>query len=385
MHLVVFSHKDIWPDAQSPTGFVTDGGFPFQMKAVSELADQTTLLLPLSPLAKPVGLIPLVGHQVQIKTLSPLKGRGWKRKARVPFWFLRNSLTMWRAFRQSDAVHAAIPGDVGTVGILLAKLFRKPLFVRYCGNWLVSKTKLERFWKWLMRHSNQPYQVMLATGSTPEPPAPDAPHIDWIFSTSLNRAQMKALRERERHFPGNAPRFVIVGRQEQAKGTGILIRAIQTLLPTYPGCHLDVIGDGSALASFKQIAQELGLSDRITFHGKIPQPKVIEHLQNAHLFVFPTYSSEGFPKVVLEALASGLPVVTTKVSALPMLLANGGGVLMDEASPDACQRAILEALKDSQHYLTLSQQACDIAQNYSLEAWRDKIGEHLKKAWRSVS
>lgn len=381
MHLVVYSHKDIWPDPASEFGFVTDGGFSFQMKAISELFDQTTLVLPLSPKAKPKGLIPLQGKNLRIQPLSPLRGKGWHRKLRLPYWFLRNSLTLSRSLHKADAVHAAIPGDVGTFGMVFGRLSGKPLFVRYCGNWMVTQTVLERFWKWFMRSCTKPHQVMLATGASLQPPSPEAPHVQWIFSSSVSQAQMLRLRGTVRQHPGLAPRVIIVGRQEQAKGTAILIQALHDLLPEYPGLSLEVVGDGGALAEFKDLTARLQMTDRVAFLGKIPQPQVIEHLQKAHLFCFPTYSSEGFPKVVLEALACGLPVVTTKVSALPMVIGQGGGVLMEEATPGSCKSAIKQVLDQKDQYPLLSQQALDVAKNYSLEAWRDQIGTYLSQAW----
>lgn len=381
MQVVVFSHKDIWADADAPFGYVTDGGFPFQMKAISQLFDKTTLLLPLAYWEKPAGVTPLVGHNINVVPLSPIRGKGWRRKLRMIFWCLHNGRIIWRHFRRADAIHAAIPGDVGTVGMILAKLFRKKLFVRYCGNWMVSKTGMERFWKWMMRGLRQPHQVMLATGGAETPPDAGAPHIHWIFSTSLDREQMAELRGTVKEHPGDAPRLIIVGRQEQAKGTGFLIEALPELLKNYPNLHLDIVGDGGDLANFKASTQALDLNDRVTFWGKLPHPQVIERLRQAHVFVFPTYSSEGFPKVVLEALACGLPVATTRVSALPMVIGQGGGVLMDEASTEQVVATVEAILESPQGFSQLSQEALKVASQYALEAWRDAIGSHLEKAW----
>jgi hypothetical protein len=74
-------------------------------------------------------------------------------------------------------------------------------------------------------------------------------------------------------------------------------------------------------------------------------------------------------------------VVTTKVSALPMVIGQGGGVLMEDATPTSCKSAIKQVLDQKDQYPLLSQQALDVAKNYSLEAWRDQIGTYLSQAW----
>lgn len=381
MNVVVFSHKDIWADADAPFGYVTDGGFTFQMKAISQLFDHTTLLLPRSPKPKPVGTVPLVGHNITVVPLSPIRGKGWRRKLRMLGWVLRNFRLIWRHLRRADAVHAAIPGDVGTVGMILARLLRKNLLVRYCGNWLVSKTATERFLKNFMRACRRSHHVMLATGGAVTPPDSQAAHIHWIFSTSLDQAQMAELRGTVKTYPGTAPRIVTVGRQEEAKGTRFLIEALPDLKQQFPELHLDVIGDGSYLPQLKSLAERLNLNAHITFWGKLPHPQVIEKLRQAHVFGFPTYSSEGFPKVVLEALACGLPVATTRVSALPLVIGQGGGVLMEKATTADTRMALERILADATHYQSLSRQALEVASQYSLEAWRDAIGARLEKAW----
>jgi glycosyltransferase involved in cell wall biosynthesis len=108
---------------------------------------------------------------------------------------------------------------------------------------------------------------------------------------------------------------------------------------------------------------------------------VIELLQQADLFCYPTRASEGFPKVVLEALACGLPVVTTPVSVLPQLIATGCGLIIEEAKPQAVADAVLQAVSDPVRYRAMSAQAVRTAQSYSLESWRDTIGDLLRKAW----
>ena len=108
-------------------------------------------------------------------------------------------------------------------------------------------------------------------------------------------------------------------------------------------------------------------------------------LKRADLFCFPTTSSEGFPKAVLEALACGLPVVSTRVSVLGELVGAGGGTLLDDATPTEVARGIRWCLADVERYEALSSAAVRTAAQYSLERWRDTIASFLTPGWGPLS
>jgi glycosyltransferase involved in cell wall biosynthesis len=384
MRLAIVSHKLCWKSENSQSGYATDGGFPLQIKAISELFTQTEVLIPCEGSINNNGLSPLVGKNLEVSPLSVPKGIGLKRKFDIPFWLLRNGRIIWGEIRKADAVHAPIPGDVGTIGMLFALLLRKPLFVRHCGNWLVQRTVAEHFWKWSMEYFAGGRNVMFATGGTEESPSTRNSHIKWIFSTSLNRENIE--RAVVRNYPTNGKiKLITACRLEDRKGVDIVIESLPLILKRFPKVSLDVVGGGSLQNKLKEQAENLGLTKNINFHGKVAQTKVIELMKQAHIFCFPTSASEGFPKVVIEALACGLPVVTTKVSVLPQLIGNNCGVLLNKPTPENVAKGIEEILVDEITYNQFSANAIETAKQYSLENWRDFIGENLRRSWNVSS
>jgi glycosyltransferase involved in cell wall biosynthesis len=381
--LLVVSYKTCWPQPASPSGYATDGGFPFQMRALSELFDATTLLLPCAEGGR-AGEGHLSGRNLSVVPLPAPVGRDLWRKLRFPFWLLANCRLLLREVLRADAVHAPIPGDIGTIGMLLAFLLRKPLFVRYCGNWAVQATAAERFWRWFMERCAGGRVVCLATGEQPDPPSRRNPALNWIFATTLTEQELSRAVTDRTPFPRSTPRLIIACRQERAKGTGVVIESLPLLARQFPGVAFDVVGDGGALAEFKQLAERLGVGRQVMFHGLVGHERVIELMQQADLFCFPTTSSEGFPKAALEALACGLPVVTTNVSALPRLVGGGAGVLLEEATPRAVAEAAAKCLADRAAYQCMARQAVATARQYSLERWRDKIGATLSASWGAL-
>ena len=381
MKLAVISHKTCWLCASSQTGYATDGGFPFQMRVLSQLFDETRLIVPCDSQNKAEGEIHLTGNNLSIVPLSVPKGSDLKRKMQFPFWLAKNFPTIFREVLRADAVHAPIPGDVGTIGMLLAYALRKPLFVRHCGNWTIQTTAAERFWKWFMEKTTGGRNVMLATGGNDEPPSKRNKNVSWIFSTSLTNEELSLYATERKQKPRDHVRLIISCRQETEKGTGVVIESLPLILKEFPNAMLDVVGDGASLIEFKRLSERLGQSSRITFHGKVNHEKVLSLLKQADVFCYPTWASEGFPKAVLEALACGLPVVTTRVSVLPQLIEKGCGVLIDEATPIALVSGVREVLASDDGYVAMSAKAVETAKQFSLEAWRDTLGALLYETW----
>ena len=222
---------------------------------------------------------------------------------------------------------------------------------------------------------------MLATGGAAEAPSAKNPHVKWIFSTSLREHELDAAVPRELPADGGL-RLIISCRQEKGKGTETVIKSLPSILQKFPDATLDVVGDGSFVIELKELAERLELREKVSFHGKVEQARVVALMKQAHVFCFPTQASEGFPKVVLEALASGLPTITTKVSVLPKLIREGGGVLLDEPTASALADAVIRICSDPELYKEMSASAVANARQYSLESWRDFIGDTLRESWR---
>jgi hypothetical protein len=352
------------------------------MRALSQLFDNTTIVVPCQAQNSGSGESPLNGHNLLIVPLSSPSGSGFWRKLGMLFWLVKSGSVLVKEVRRADAVHAPIPGDIGTVGMLLAFFLRKPLFVRHCGNWFVQRTAAEHFWKWFMEKTAGGRNVMLATGgNSGAPPSARNHNVHWIFSTTLTKDELDDCLVPRRNVEPGRLRLIITCRQEKEKGTGELIESLPTLLREFPQLTLDVVGDGGALSEFRRLAAARGVSKEVVFHGKVDHARVLALLRQASLFCYPTRASEGFPKVVLEALACGLPVVTTRVSVLPELVGHDRGVLLDDTTPASLVRAVREIVSDPERYRSMSARAVETARQYSLEEWRDTIGGLLETTW----
>ena len=141
MKLTVISYKVCWaqPD-ETHSGYVTTGGFPYQLRSIANLFDSTTAVLVQTQRPVVAGLKPLTAHNLTVKTVAEPVSKGLARKLGLLLWLPRNVATLWREVAAGDVVHVPVPGDISLIGVFVALAQRKPLFVRHCGMWGNTET-----------------------------------------------------------------------------------------------------------------------------------------------------------------------------------------------------------------------------------------------------
>lgn len=380
MKLVVFSHKECWQSKDSKIGWATDGGFAMQMDYLAKLFDSTEILVPQVE-RRNVGEVLFTNTSIRINPLKKTFGRGLNRKLLFPIWFLIQMPKILKAVISADAIHTPIPGDIGTVGFVLAHVFRKKLFIRYCGNWVIQKTSAEHLWKWYMEKFAGGKRVFLATGGDILPPSKLNNQIQWIFSSSMTLHEIQSTNSQSKSLE-NPIKLCIVARQDVSKGTGIVIDAVNHLVSEGYKIHFDIVGNGPSLQLFKNQVANYKLENYINFHGKLNHEQVLNVLKNSHIFTFPS-QSEGFPKVVIEAMSQGLVIITTPVSVLTTLIPEAKcGYLMEERNSDVLVEILRKTIEDKNQFIKMSQNAIQFSKQYTLEKWTETIGDKLEKSWK---
>jgi len=119
-------------------------------------------------------------------------------------------------------------------------------------------------------------------------------------------------------------RFVFLGRLVDWKSVDIVIRALKTV----PLAELEVIGDGPMRDAWQDLAEKLGVKERVHFTGFLPQDRCAEHLQNALALVLPSIIECG-GAVVLESMAMGKPVIAARWGGPADYLDDSCGILVE--------------------------------------------------------
>jgi glycosyltransferase involved in cell wall biosynthesis len=162
-------------------------------------------------------------------------------------------------------------------------------------------------------------------------------------------------------FARRDPLVLFVGSLIARKGVATLLRAFAEITPALrrqgAAYRLLLIGDGPEEAGLAALAVELGIGDFVEFGGFLPQADVAAAMRRARLFVLPS-NEEGQGVVLLEAMASGAPVVATDVGGIPEvmgeLVARGLGRLAPPGDPPALAAHMRAVLDDPAHWQELS-------------------------------
>jgi glycosyltransferase involved in cell wall biosynthesis len=117
-------------------------------------------------------------------------------------------------------------------------------------------------------------------------------------------------------------RIAFVGRLDPVKGAFLLIEAMARVLQTHPDATLTLAGDGPARKSAEARARALGITGSVRFLGYISQGQVAELLDQSEVLALPSFA-EGLPVVYMEALASRIPVVASRVAGVQELVEDG--------------------------------------------------------------
>jgi glycosyltransferase involved in cell wall biosynthesis len=136
-------------------------------------------------------------------------------------------------------------------------------------------------------------------------------------------------------------RLLFVGRLVRTKGARDAIRALGLVreLPVV----LDLVGDGFDRAACESLAVELGLTDRVRFHGWLPRAKIDEFYRSADIFVFPSYREPG-GTVPFEAMSYGLPMIVSDLGGPGSNVDESCGIRLHPVSPDQYARDLASAI-----------------------------------------
>lgn len=175
-------------------------------------------------------------------------------------------------------------------------------------------------------------------------------------------------------------RVVSVARLVEKKGLAYAVRAVAALRRDGIDIALDIVGDGPLRGSLESLIAELGMSNAVRIIGARSRDEVARAMEAAHLFAAPSVTArdgdmEGIPVALMEAMASGVPVVATRHSGIPELVEDKvSGLLVSERDTDALAAAFRWLVEHPERWMAMASAAHDaVEQNFNGERLNDEL------------
>lgn len=208
----------------------------------------------------------------------------------------------------------------------------------------------------------------------------DSHHFESYYSTIVLRKDYFApARDYYKHSGPYRIIHVANNMNNDIKGHDILIKAVAKLRSCGEEVEVCFVGDGTKRREFEQLAKDLGIQDYVEFTGLLSSAtKVREKLLQSDLFVFPT-KAEGLPRVIIEAMAIGLPCISTPVNGVPELLEPE--YMLDPLDVDGFTNKIIELIHNPEKMTRASVRNVEKANEYEetiLQMRRNEFYGQLK-------
>lgn len=176
--------------------------------------------------------------------------------------------------------------------------------------------------------------------------------------------------------------ILYVGRMSFRKGPHVLLNAFSSI----PDATLVMVGSGEMLPFLRAQAKMLGIEKRVIFTGYVDEERLSEIYRMADIFVLPSITSEAFGVVLLEAMASGVPVIASDTGGIREILAeSGAGLLVTPENELELRKAIKKLLKSPNLRERYAERGRELAERkYSWEVIVPRIEELYKEIFSSL-
>jgi glycosyltransferase involved in cell wall biosynthesis len=288
----------------------------------------------------------------------------------LPFIFLK----LFREFYKADHIHLRCPGNMGLLGALVQIFFpKKTKSAKYAGNWdpNAKQPSTYRFQKWLLNNTKLTKNMqVLVYGEWPK----QSKNIKPFFTATYQKSKTIETKERNIQEPF---RFLFVGMLSLGKHPLYAIQLVANIFKSGVTCVFDIYGDGAEHETIKRYIDENNLNRIITLHGN-QDASVIEAAYKSSDFLILPSQSEGWPKVVAEAMFWGVIPIVSKISCVPWMLNYGkrGALLSMELSEDT--NAIKELVTDTPRLTKMSQKAMEWSHQYTIDDFETEIKKLVK-------
>jgi L-malate glycosyltransferase len=354
------------------------GGAPWSVLLVGPLpppsggiANQTQQL---------AGLLANEGCRVIVERVNAPYRPAWiesLRGIRALFRVVPYVFRLWRNAGRVDLVHVMANSGwawhfFAAPAIVIARMRGKPVIVNYRGG--AAETFLARQSRWVSPTLKRASAVIVPS------PFLEGVFARWGVVAQLvpNVVDLARFTPGERH--EGPPHLIVTRNLEDIYDVPTALAAFVRIRQEFAGARLTIAGSGPCRDKLERLASELGIAEAVRFTGRIDNRSIHDLYRSADVLLNPSLV-DNTPISLLEAMASGVPIVSTNVGGIPYLVRDGETALLVPAGdPDAMARATTQLLGDVELYRRLRAGGLNAAQAYTWERVRVRLFDVYERA-----
>lgn len=379
MRLLVISHT---PHYQYMGTISAWGSTVRELDQLASLFDELVHLAPSHSGTPPGSSLAYSNSKISFIPVKPAGGGRFKDKlsiiGQIPAWLA----AMKKEIKEADAIHIRCPAGISLVALFAQWMWArgKPTWVKYAGNWKPEKLesltyRIQRLW--LRQNFHQ--GVVTVNGSWSDQPE----HIITFNNPSFSRAEWVQAKgeveDKNLSFPLN---LLFVGRVDEGKGIGKVLTIASRLSNEGVSFHLNVIGDGPEKLQYEVLARQQDLAEQVTFLGWKNRMELNDFYRDAHFILLPTLS-EGWPKVLSEAMSYGVVPLSTAVSSIPQILTRAQtGRAIPAGDIEAYVKAIIGYTEDPSTWQRESKNSVVAAEAFTYENYLKAVSKLFNTRWK---
>lgn len=284
-------------------------------------------------------------------------------------------LKIFKACKQADHIHLRCPGNIGLLGCFVQILFpSKPKTIKYAGNWdPKSKQPLSyKIQKWIISSTFLTKNCkVLVYGKWENQSKNIVPFFTASFSN--NDRQRILLRNYKSKL-----RFLFVGTLSEGKRPLYAIKLIHELIKQNIDLQLDIYGEGIMRTEIENYIHKNNIEKHVVLHGNAVGNRVKNEYKTAHFLILPS-KSEGWPKVVAEAMFYGCIPIVTSISCVPYMVDNGNRGLLMTTNLIKDVNLLKQHLLKSDILNSMAERGATWSQKFTLEYFESELKKLLAK------
>lgn len=381
MNLLVISHTAHYKKNDS---FVGWGPTIREINYLAQIFDRVVHVAPLHSEPPPESALPYDTSKVTVRPVAPSGGSKWVHKLRIFTIWPEYIRTISEELSRADMVHVRCPANISLLAIIFLAIKKKPKmrWVKYAGNWQPNgrdpwSYKIQRWWLNRRFHRG----IVTINGQWQD----QKEHVHSFFNPCIEESELVRSSERTRDKQLSEPvRLSYVGRMDKAKGVDQTLKITGLLHGKGIPIYLDLIGDGPERKELEKMAASLGIAERVHFHGWLSHTSLASFYAKAHFMVFAS-RTEGWPKVLSEAMAFGVVPISSSVGSIPQYLNNfGTGRTFSASDSEGFTNAILWYLSNPHVWKKESESAMKAAAQFTYENYIRTLVKLLINTYQEI-